>query len=366
MNLLLTCAGRRVFYVNEFKKALGARGRVFACDSSADAPALRHANRAFVVPDVVAEGYVDSLLELCRAHHVGLLIPILEPELPLLAENRQRFAAIGTRVVVSTPEVIATCYDKLQTARFLAECGLAVPRTFCSVGEARAALARGEVRYPLVVKPRWGVGSIGLAFPETDEELAAYHGLARRQIAGSFLAGVSATAPEESVLIQEMLGGVEYGIDVINDLTGRYVSTFARRKLRMRSGQTDRAVTARDDQLQSLGRLLSERLGHVGPLDCDVFVDGSGTCTPIDLNPRIGGGYAFCHLAGANLPAALIAWALGEAPNAAWFEYQADMTVSRFDAYVVSQSASAKRSRQEWVPNASAVIPSAPEEKRSA
>ncbi len=341
MNLLLTCVGRRAFYVDEFKKALSARGQVFACDSSPNAPALRRADRAFVMPDVVEEGYVDSLLEVCRAHHVGLLIPILEPELPILAENRKRFAAIGTRVVVSTPKVIATCYDKLLTARFLVECGLAVPRTFCSLSETRAALARGEIRYPLVVKPRWGVGSIGLAFPETDEELAFCHGLTRRQIAGSFLAGVSATAPEQCVLIQEMLVGVEYGVDVINDLNGRHVCTFIRRKLRMRGGQTDRAVTARNGQLESLGRLLAERLGHAGPLDCDVFVDGSGTCTPIDINPRIGGGYPFCHLAGANLPAALIAWALGEVPNAAWFDYRADVTVSRCDEYVVTQSASA-------------------------
>lgn len=339
MNLLLTCVGRRAFYVDAFKKALGERGQVFACDSSANAPALRNADRAFVVPDVVEEGYVDALLDVCRHHRVGLLIPILEPELALLAANRERFGAVGTRVVVSAPEVIATCYDKLETARFLSRCGLAVPRTFCSVSEARAALARGEVRYPLVVKPRWGVGSIGLAFPESDEELALHHGLARRQIAGSFIAGVSATAPDACVLIQERLVGEEYGLDVVNDLDGRHVGTFVRRKLRMRGGQTDRAVTVRDDKLSSLGRLLAERLGHAGPLDCDVFVDRSGACIPIDVNPRIGGGYPFCHLAGANLPAALIAWATGEAPDEAWFEYQADVTVSRFDGYVVTRAA---------------------------
>lgn len=342
MNVLLTCAGRRAFYVTEFRKALGARGRVFACDSSADAPALRYADEAFVVPDVAHEGYVDSLLDICRAHRVGLLVPILEPELLLLAARTQRFRAVGARVLVSRAEVIATCYDKLQAARFLAACGLAVPRTFCSVEEAKAALARGEVRFPLVVKPRWGVGSIGLALAHGEEELAAYHEAAARQIADSFLPGADATGPACRVLVQEMLVGVEFGMDVVNDLDGRHVGTLIRRKLRMRDGQTDRAVTVRDERLEALGRTLGERLGHVGPVDCDVFVDRAGRCVPIDINPRLGGGYPFCHLAGANLPAALVAWALGQEADPSWFEYQPDVTVSRFDGYVVAGSADAR------------------------
>ncbi len=40
---------------------------------------------------------------------------------------------------------------------------------------------------------------------------------------------------------------------VVNDLNGRYVCTFARRKLVMRAGETDRAITVKSDQLEKQG-----------------------------------------------------------------------------------------------------------------
>jgi len=339
MNVMLTCAGRRNYIVEIFKNAVKGRGQVFACDASADAPALRDADEGFVVPSVNDPSYVDALLALCDAQQVGLLVPALEPELPLLAQQRARFAAIGTVPLVSSPGVIATCYDKSETARFLAQHGLAVPRTFTSMDDARVALSRGEIRFPLVIKPRWGVSSIGLEFAEDDEELELAWRLARKHLARTFLAGISATDPERCVLIQEKLDGAEFGLDIVNDLDGRHAATFVKRKLRMRAGQTDRAVTVRDPRLEQLGRCIGENLRHVGPLDCDVMLAG-GECFAIDLNPRIGGGYPFSHLAGADIPAALVAWARGEEPDGACFQLAAGVAASRGDIFIVAEEIS--------------------------
>jgi carbamoyl-phosphate synthase large subunit len=335
MNVLLTCAGRRSYAVDAFRQALNGRGQVFACDCSADAPALHLADQAFVVPHTEDKGYIEALLGLCKLHRVGLLIPALEPELPLLAAHHARFAAVGTTALVSSPAVIATCYDKLAAARFLAGCGVAAPRTFCSFDHALRAVSHGEVSFPLVVKPRWGVSSIGIGFAENDEELTRCVARARQQVRNSFLARASAADPECDILIQEQLLGNEYGLDVINDLKSRYVCTFARRKLRMRAGQTDRAMTVREESLETLGRRIAENLGHVGLLDCDVFLTPGGSSV-IDLNPRIGGGYPFSHAAGANFPAALVAWVLGKEPDAAWLRVKSNVTVSRTDTFLVA------------------------------
>jgi carbamoyl-phosphate synthase large subunit len=280
------------------------------------------------------QSYVDVLLSICEAHHVDLLIPALEIELPLLATNRERFVRIGTRPIVSSGKVIDTCFDKLETARFLRDCDLESPRTFDSLDAGRDACSRGDLTFPLVVKPRWGVSSIGTEFPEDAEELELSYRLVRKRIARTFLAGISATDPEHSVLIQERLSGAEYGLDIINDLSGQYVCTFAKRKLRMRAGQTDRAVTVDNESLQQLGRLIGTTLCHVGNLDCDVFVTESGNRV-IDLNPRFGGGYPYSHMAGANLPAALIAWAEGEEPDPGWFRIKPNVAISRADDFVI-------------------------------
>ena len=333
-NVLFTCAGRRIFAVRAFQQALNNCGRVFACDASPDAPALQVADKGFVVPLADADNYLDVLLTICREQRVRLLIPAVEPELPLLAAHRARFLKIGTLPLVSSPEIVAICYDKLETATFLDRCGLAAPRTYVQLEAAQEALSRGEITFPLVVKPRWGVSSIGLAFAEDDQELDFAFKTAEKQIARSFLAQASTAAPGGCVLIQERLSGEEYGLDIVNDLNGRHVCTFAKRKLRMRAGQTDRAVTVKDERLEKLGQTIGENLGHVGILDCDLFVSEQG-CRVIDLNPRIGGGYPFSHIAGANYPAALIAWMNGEQADPKFFQIQPHVTVSRCDEYVL-------------------------------
>ena len=334
MNVMLTCAGSRSYSVEVFKKAIGNRSRVFACDSSADAPALQKADKAFIVPRIDHDNYIDTLLAICNDHQIGLLIPALEPELLLLAMNRARFLAVGTIPLVSDPEILATCCDKLATSQFLSECGLRVPYTCDSLDAARAALSRGDITFPLVVKPRWGVGSIGMQFPEDEEELELSYKLTKKQIERSFPAEISATQ-QRSILIQQQLLREEHGMDVINDLNGSYVCTFIRRKIRMRAGQTDRAVTVRDDRLEMIGQLIGEKLGHVGIVDCDVFVTEHG-CYVIDINPRFGGGYPFSHIAGANLPAALIAWANGQQPDPAWFRVEPNVAASRCESFVVT------------------------------
>jgi carbamoyl-phosphate synthase large subunit len=345
-NVLFTCAGRRTFTIRAFQQALNNCGRVFACDASPDAPALQIADKGFVVPPADADNYIDVLLTICREQRVRLLIPAVEPELPLLAAHRTRFLKIGTLPLVSLPEIVAICYDKLETAAFLDRCGLAAPRTYVQFEAAQKALSRGEITFPLVVKPRWGVSSIGLAIAEDDQELDFAFKTAEKQIACSFLAQASAATPGGCVLIQERLSGEEYGLDIVNDLNGRHVCTFAKRKLRMRAGQTDRAVTVKDQTLEKLGQTIGENLGHVGILDCDLFVSDEG-CRIIDLNPRIGGGYPFSHIAGANVPAALIAWMNGEEADPRCFQIRPHVAVARCDEYVaisLPQTASQPRS----------------------
>jgi carbamoyl-phosphate synthase large subunit len=136
-------------------------------------------------------------------------------------------------------------------------------------------------------------------------------------------------------MVQEALVGDEYGLDIVNDLDGAYVTTFVKRKLRMRAGQTDRAITVDDPRLAAVGELIGRRLSHRGILDCDAFVDRQGVCV-IDLNPRLGGGYPYSHLAGADLPAALIAWAEGRTPDQRWLRVRPDVTTARYDQFVVA------------------------------
>jgi carbamoyl-phosphate synthase large subunit len=297
---------------------------------------LQEADRAFVVPPMDHADYFDHLLTICQQYQVRLLLSLNDLELPLLARQRERFLDIGTIPVISSPDVVNTCFDKWATFGFLKSCGLTTPKTYPSLAEAHKALSRGEITFPLVVKPRWGTASIGIEYPDDDEELELMYRLVRKKLTRTILADVSATDPEGCILIQERLHGQEYVLDVINDLDGRYVTTFIKLKLShsMEPGGAHRVVTVENDQLERLGEKIGQRLGHVGNLDCDVF-NSEGHCYLLEMNPRFGGGYPFSHTAGANLPAALIAWASGEEPDASWLRVKPGIRVAKCDRVVM-------------------------------
>ena len=327
INTLLTSAGRRNYLVEYFQEALRGQGKVFAADAKSSAPALQEADGVFLVPPIGHKHYLDALLEFCQQEQIGLLVPLNDLELPYLAAAKDRFAALGTTVVVSSPEIISRCFDKWETHRFLGGQGIYTPKTYLSLREAQDALERGELKFPLVLKPRWGSASIGLEFPQDMEELVLSFELSQRRLARTALATVGEN--DYAILIQEFIVGDEYGLDIVNDLSGRYVTTFVKQKLGMRAGETDSAVTVANEPLQGLGETLGRTLGHVGNLDCDVFLADEGAWV-IELNPRFGGGYPFSHVAGANLPAALLAWARGETPDPLWLQSDVGVTSSKF------------------------------------
>jgi carbamoyl-phosphate synthase large subunit len=337
MNVFLTCAGRRNYLLKFFQEALGNQGKVFAGDATIEAPTLQEADESFLLPRINHSEYFEKLLDICQQKQVRLLIPLNDLELPYLAKQRDRFLAIGTIPVVSSPEVIDICFDKFATFQFLQNLGISAPKTYLSLTEARAAIGRGEITFPLVVKPRWGSASIGIEYPEDDEELELAYRFVKKSIMKSFLAEVSSSDPERCILIQERLIGQEHGLDIINNLDGSYITTFVKRKLTMRAGETDRAVTLENEELKQLGEKIGQKLGHIGNLDCDVIVGQQGLCV-LELNPRFGGGYPFSQMAGANIPAALIAWANGEEPDPSWLTVQGNIASSKCDRLVTVRS----------------------------
>jgi len=80
--------------------------------------------------------------------------------------------------------------------------------------------------------------------------------------------------------------------------------------------------------------MIGRKLGHIGVLDCDAIVT-EDNCYVFDMNPRFGGGYPFSHIAGANLPAVLLAWANGERPDPRWLTVEPNVMASKYDDLVV-------------------------------
>lgn len=310
MNILFTCAGRRTYLLRYFKENLSNGDRIIATDMQLSAPALQVADVRLQVPAVYDPEYVNITLQICREQKIDALFSLNDLELPILADNKAKFEAIGVRVVVSEPKVIDIAFDKYKTAQWAESIGLKSPKTFIRLEDCKKALALGEISFPLFMKPRWGSGSIGLESIADMEELEVYYSLLMKKIKKTILA--TASIGDEYIMIQEKLTGNEYGLDIMNDLNGKNVGVSVKQKLAMRAGETDKAITVDLPELREMGHKIGEALGHIGNLDVDIMQRADGTYCVLELNPRFGGGFPFSYEAGVNFPKALIQWIKGE------------------------------------------------------
>lgn len=344
MNILFTSVGRRSYLLQYFKTALNGKGEIHAANSSALSPAFLIADHTVVTPLIYDENYIPFLLDYCRKNSIDILISLFDIDLPILSRNKQKFQEIGTQVIVSDPDVIDICNDKWNTFQVLTQNHFSVPKTYISLDSALQALEQKEISYPVIVKPRWGMGSISVCEADNKEELMVFYKKVRRNIRKTYLKYESEEHIDQSVIIQEKLDGQEYGLDVINDLQKNYQNTSVKKKLAMRSGETDCAVTVDDPNLKELGKRLSQTMGHIANLDADVFKVGN-TYYILEMNARFGGGYPFSHMAGVNLPAAILAWAEKKPVNADMLKEEPDVLCQK-DITLVQLPYSSQNSMQ--------------------
>lgn len=310
MNILFTSAGRRNYLINYFKEALRGRGKIFAADMQLTAPALVDADVAIQTPEIYDKNYISSLKKIVIENDIKAVIPLNDLELPILSAHKKEFESLGAKVIVADEYAINVAFDKWKTVQFLESLGLESPKTYINLEKAKEAIDKGELTFPLVIKPRWGSASIGICFPEKLRELELAYELQSIDVNRTILAKCSKKDVGKAILIQEKLPNKEYGMDVLNDFEGNYVGTFVRKKLSMRSGETDKAISVIEPRFEALGKALGEGLKHIGSMDCDVF-EKDGKLYVLELNPRFGGGYPFSHEAGMNTAAVYIEWLKG-------------------------------------------------------
>lgn len=288
MNILILSAGTRNKIVGAFKKELAGEGSVIATDCSDAAPALYAADRAYIVPRITEPGYIDRILEICKKEKADAVFSLIDPELSLIAKERERFEEVGTKVIVSSYELCETCLDKYSMYRLLKSKGIATIDTYLSKEDFFEAKSRGEARYPVFVKPRYGSASLNISTADSDAAVENLMG----QI--------------PDLMIQEKMTGDEYGCDVYVDLiSGKCTGIFLKKKIRMRAGETDKSVSVHDEEVMSMAASFAEQCGFRGMIDIDLFLQ-DGVWYLSEVNPRFGGGYPHAYACGVNFPAMLI------------------------------------------------------------
>jgi len=317
MNILFTSVGRRGYLLEYFREALAGKGLIHAANSDAQAPAFFYADKVVITPLIYSENYIDFIFNYCEKEQIDAVIPLFDIDIPIFSAFASKFNEAVIKVIVPSLDKAVICNDKLKSSKFLSSNGFLTPDTFTSVDEVCYLLNEQKIKFPLIIKPRWGMGSIGIHIAHDLNELKVLYAIVQRSVLESYLKYESAVEINEAVIIQVMLPGQEYGLDVINDLEGNYITTFVKKKLAMRAGETDVAAIEIDEDLIEVGEKLGKIISHLGILDVDVFRDKKDIYI-LELNARFGGGYPFSHLAGANIPRAIVSWLMGSKLEPEW------------------------------------------------
>lgn len=282
VNILILSAGTRNKVVQYFRRTFGPEGRVIATDMQAVAPAIYEADAYYLVPRISDPGYLDVVLDICRKEKITGVLSLIDPELSLLAENQARFEELGVTVIGSSYELCERALDKMDMYSWLTAHGYRCARSWAERESFRKALTAGEVSFPVFVKPIRGSASIAISKVydmETVDLLFAH---------------------TPGLMIQEFLNGQEFGADCYIDLiSGEPVSVFTKKKLLMRAGETDKAVSYKDPALFELLERFIRESGWRGQIDIDIFkIDGEYYIS--EVNPRFGGGYPHAYESGCD------------------------------------------------------------------
>jgi carbamoyl-phosphate synthase large subunit len=319
--VLFSSAGRRVELLNCFRRdaqALNLPLRILAVDVAPEfSAACRLADASFPVPRCTAEDFIPALLEICRRESVQLVVPTIDTEVQVLAENRERFTAIGTHVSVSDPDIVRIARDKFRSSAFLEQAGLPTPRS----GSVQAVSNQPAAwRWPLILKPAAGSSSIGI---QLARDIDQFRVLASQR--ADFVA-------------QEFWEGREYTVNIFFDRSGRLRCAIPHFRKETRAGEVSKGITARHPLLMEYAAKLDAALkGARGALCFQAIINDQGEGAIFEINARFGGGYPLAHQAGATFSKWLLEEVAGRAISAN-NDWRDGVMMLRYDAAIFSEA----------------------------
>ena len=167
INILITSAGKRVTLTKQFQETLRRfypEAKVFTTDMNpAMAPAGIVSDGCITVPRVTDSGYIEMLLTICKEKGIRIIVPTIDTELLVLAENKELFQENGIEPMVSELSFIQACRDKRNTGTFLNSHDIRVP----------APVDKYHPTFPLFAKPYDGSLSKDLYVVRGKEELTS-------------------------------------------------------------------------------------------------------------------------------------------------------------------------------------------------
>lgn len=309
-NVFILSAGRRVELIQCFKRAakkVNVFARMIAGDCSNTAPAIFFADHSYQLPRIHEPDYIEAIIDICKKENIALLVPTIDTDLIILAENKRRIEKqTNAKVLISDQHVVRICRDKVLTQKFLEDHGFQMPKMYRD-----EELENGEIRFPLFIKPKSGSSSVHAFKVNNFNELHTYK-----------------TVIDEPI-IQDFIEGEEYTVDVFLDFDSQIISIVPRLRLAVRSGEISKGKIVKDPNIISSVFRLMQVLKPIGHITVQLMKTKNGI-EYIEINPRFGGGAPMSIMSGADSCEYLFRLLKGEKLTYN-DNYRANLTYLRFD-----------------------------------
>ncbi|MFT3896975.1 MAG: ATP-grasp domain-containing protein [Thermomonas sp.] len=225
--------------------------------------------------------YLSRVIDICKSEGISHVIPLTDPEVDVLSQDRHRFDDAGVTLCISPQAAISLSRDKLATHLCFAD----HPR----IHPIRTADLQDEGNpgfpYPLLAKPRRGRSSEGqLNIPDADA-LRFW----RARLSG------------QDYVLQPYRAGEVLVVDVVRQPDGRRSAAITRRELLRTPNGAGMSVRMQPGHAcDALAIEAAEILGLYGCVNME-FLVVDGMPLLMDVNPRFSAGVAFSIMSGYDM-----------------------------------------------------------------
>lgn len=322
MNYLMLSVGRRGELMKNFRASMEEGSRIIATDNSPYAPALYFADKQYLVPRIDSPEYIDTILDICKKEAINAVTTFIDPEIMILAKNREKFEALGVEVLAPYTETAELCFDKYEFYKYLVSKGIRTPKTYGTFDEVKAAIDNDEVSLPVFVKPRCGSGSVGARKINTLEMLKEVF------------------EQDATLIAQELMtgeGAFDLDADIYVDTKShKPVSIFSKRKISTVIGGANKTISFKDEKLFDFVKVALSVFKFNGPIDADFFYK-DGEYYISEVNPRFGGAYLHAYGAGVDFIKMIDRNLRGEENQEAIGDYDENVVMMMYDSVVIKK-----------------------------
>lgn len=319
-NILFCSVGRRARLLMNFRDSMNGCGQLIATDLSPVAPALFFADKSYLVPRVTDQGYFDKILEICEESEIKAITTLIDPEIEIQARHRKELLSIGVLPLCPAEWTAHLCFDKYEMFCHLRSKGIRTVLTYNSLETFNSGLEKGEIAFPVFMKPISGSGSVGIGRCNSMEEVI------EKWNDGKF-----------TYIIQELMTGGDCDADVYVDcISHKPVSVFSKKKIESRIGGASKTISYKDPKLFAFVEEVCSVLELNGPCDMDFFIK-DGEYYLSEINPRFGGAYLHAYGAGVDFIQLIINNIHGIENKSIIGQYDEDVIMMMYDDVVIKK-----------------------------